>query len=161
MERGQSVFRARLGYQEQDSALTLAEGLEEYYAANVGTVTRPRDLPSESAALFRSHDVCHVIFGLNTSLSDEALADVRTLLSCDVGLRRYAAYLTQDKQAKSLFKELGYLKSVWVTLLALPRILRATIASWQMPAKWPWAPPEEFLRRTLHELRIEFGIRIV
>ena len=103
MKRGPHEPRARLGYQQQDSALTLAEGLEEYYIANVGTVTRPRDLPAESAGLFRSHDICHVIFGLDTRLSDEALADVRTLLSCDVGFRRYAAYLTQDKQAKALF----------------------------------------------------------
>src|SRR5665213_1567547 len=119
MHGGSRNSRARLAYQVQDSALTLAEGLEEYYTANVGTVTRPRDLPRESAGLFRSHDICHVIFGLNTSLSDEALADVRTILSCDVGFRRYSAYLAQDKQAKALFRELGYSKSIWVTLLAV------------------------------------------
>ncbi len=161
MHGGSRNSRARLAYQVEDSALTLAEGLEEYYAANVGIVTRPRDLPRESARLFRSHDICHVIFGLNTSLSDEALADVRTLLSCDVGFRRYSAYLAQDKQARALFKEFGYLKGVWVTLLAVPRILRAVFVSWQMTTKWPWEPPEEFQRRSLYELRVEYGIRVV
>ena len=161
MHGGSRYFRARLAYQEQDSTLTLAEGLEEYYTANVGTVTRPRDLPRESARLFRSHDICHVIFGLNTSLSDEALADARTLLSCDVGFRRYSAYLAQDKQAKALFKELGYLRSLWVTVLATSRILRAVVASWQMRTKWPWEPPEEFQRRSLYELRVEYGIRVI
>src|SRR5262245_39817652 len=92
--------RARLHYQQQDCALTLAEGLEEYYAANADRVTRPRNLPHESFSLFRSHDMCHVIFGLNTTLEDEAMADMRTLFSCDVGLRRYAAYLARDKQAQ-------------------------------------------------------------
>lgn len=161
MHGGSRNSRARLAYQVEDSALTLAEGLEEYYTANVGTVTRPRDLPRESARLFRSHDICHVIFGLNTSLSDEALADVRTLLSCDVGFRRYTAYLAQDKHAKALFKELGYMKSISVTLRALPRILRAVVASWQIPTKWPWEPPEEFQRRSLHELRVEYGIHVI
>ncbi len=161
MRRGSRDHRARLAYQEQDSALTLAEGLEQYYAANVGTVIRPNNLPPESAALFRSHDVCHVIFGLNTSLTDEALADARTLLSCDVGVRRYVAYLAQDKQAKAQFKELGYGKALWALMLALPRILRAAIASWQMPVKWPWEPPAEFQHRSLHDLRIEYGIRVV
>src|SRR5579863_1919853 len=104
----------RLRYQQQDSALTLSEGLEEYYAANVGKVVRPRDLPPESADLFRSHDMCHVVFGLSTTLDDEAMADVRTLLSCDVGWRRYARYMTSDPAAKAIFKELGYLKSVLV-----------------------------------------------
>ena len=117
MRRVVNDARACLGYQRQDSPQTLAEGLEEYYAANVGKVVRPSDLPPESVGLFRSHDMCHVVFGLNTTLDDEALADVRTILSCDVGIRRYATYLTTDKQARALFKELGYLKSIWVTVL--------------------------------------------
>jgi len=161
MHGGSRNSRARLAYQLEDSALTLAEGLEEYYVANVGIVTKPRDLPRESARLFRSHDICHVIFGLNTSLSDEALADVRTLLSCDVGFRRYSAYLAQDRQARALFKELGYMKSISAAALAVPRILRSVVVSWQMRTKWPWEPPEEFLRRSLHELRVEYGIRVI
>jgi len=34
-----------------------------------------------AAALFRSHDICHVIFGLDTVLADEVMADLRTPLS--------------------------------------------------------------------------------
>ena len=72
--RAPSSNQARLGYQRQHSPQTLAEGLEEYYSANIGRVTRPNALPPESARLFRSHDMCHVIFGLNTAPADEALA---------------------------------------------------------------------------------------
>ena len=161
MRRGCDNPAARLNYQRQDSPQTLSDGLHEYYAANVGTVTRPGDLPPESAALFLSHDICHVIFGLNTTLDDEALADARTLLSCDVGVHRYASYLAQDKQAKALFKELGYLKSAWVTLMALPRICGAVREAWRMKKRWPWVPPEPFLNRTLADLRAEFGIRVM
>jgi hypothetical protein len=152
---------ARLGYQQQDSAQTLAQGLEEYYGANVDIIARPRDLPPESLALFRSHDLCHVIFGLGTSLEDEAMADVRTLFSCDVGLRRYATYLAQDQQVQSLFKEVGYLKSAWATVLAVPRIARAALAAWHMKRRWPWIPPESFRNRTLADLRREFGINVL
>lgn len=150
-----------LRYQQQDSPQTLADGLEEYYAANVGKVVRPRDLPPESVALFRNHDMCHVVFGLNTTLDDEAMADVRTLLSCDVGWRAYARYLTSDPAAKAIFKELGYLKSVWVTILAVPRICRATIEAFRMRKRWPWTPPASFQERSLIDLREEFGIRLV
>ncbi|HXQ17584.1 MAG TPA: hypothetical protein VN814_23450 [Caulobacteraceae bacterium] len=150
-----------LRYQQQDSPQTLADGLEEYYAANVGKVVRPRDLPPESAALFRSHDMCHVVFGLNTTLDDEAMADVRTLLSCDVGWRRYARYMTSDPAAKAIFKELGYLKSVWVTIHAMPRICRGAIEAFRVKRQWPWTPPESFHDRPLAELREEFGIRLV
>jgi hypothetical protein len=152
---------ASLAYQQQDSTLTLAEGLEGYYAENVGKVTKPRDLPAESAGLFASHDMCHVIFGLNTTPGDEALADVRTILSCDVGVRRYAAYLARDKQAQALFKEFGYFRTVWVTIAATPRICRAVAEAWRMKRKWPWSPPETYLNRTLADLRNEFGIRLV
>jgi hypothetical protein len=152
---------AGLRYQGQNSGQTLAEGLEEYYRANLGRVTRPDDLPAESAALFRSHDMCHVIFGLNTTPGDEAMADFRTLLSCDVGARRYGAYLMQDKQAQALFKEFGYLRSVWVTVLTVPRIVLAILEAGRMKRRWPWVPSEAYERRTLAELRGEFGIRVL
>ena len=161
MQRASFHPSAHLRYQQQDCALTLAEGLEEYYAANSGRVVRPRDLPPESFALFRSHDMCHVIFGLDTTLDDEALADTRTLFSCDVGIRRYAAYLAQDKQAQALFKEIGYFKSAWVMVLAVPRIYRAALEVWRMKKRWPWVPPESFQNRSLADLRREFGICIV
>lgn len=150
-----------LKYQEQESALTLAEGLEEYYAANKGIVARPSDLPPESFGLFQSHDMCHVIFGLDTTLDDEALADARTLFSSDVGWRRYAAYFAEDKQAQALFKELGLVKGVWAMLTALPRILRALREAWRMEKRWPWIPPETYRDRSLSDLRNEFGICVI
>ena len=105
--------------------------------------------------------MCHVIFGLNTAPADEALADTRTILSCDVGARRYLDYLRRDQQAQVLFKEFGYLKSVWVTVLAIPRIGRALAEAWRMKKRWPWTPPESFHNRALADLRDEFGIRVV
>jgi len=152
---------APLAYRRQDSDQTLAEALAEYYAANAGTVARPSDLPAESSALFRNHDLCHVIFGLSTSLADEAMADTRTLLSCDVGVRRYLAYLSQDRQAKAVFKQVGYLRSAWATILTLPRILAAVAEAWRMPKPWPWTPPDSFQGRVLGDLRAEFGIRVI
>jgi hypothetical protein len=150
-----------LRYQQQDCALTLGEGLEEYYAANEGIVTRPGDLPSESRSLFRSHDLCHVVFGLDTTLDDEVMADARTLFSCDVGLRRYWAYLTRDQQAKDLFRELGYVNAIRATALAVPRIVRAAVEALRMTRRWPWTPPEFYLGRPLAELRSEFRICVI
>jgi len=150
-----------LGYQEQDSTQTLREGLAEYYRANLGIVTRPADLPAESVALFRSHDMCHVIFGLNTSLGDETLVDTRTLFSCDVGVKRYARYLATNQAANALFKELGIGKALAITVLSLPRIVRAAVAALGMRKRWPWNPPDNYLDRPLGELRREFGIRVL
>jgi hypothetical protein len=161
MQRTLTHGRTALGYQQQNSAQTLAEGLEEYYSANVARVTRPRDLAPESAALFRSHDLCHVIFGLDTTLADEAMADVRTLSSCDVGWRRYAKYMTGDPEAKAIFKDLGCLRAIGITLFVIPRIVRALFEALRMAKRWPWEPPAALQSRTLADLRREFGIRVV
>jgi hypothetical protein len=148
-------------YQAQDSAQTLAQGLAEYYAQNAGRVLPPDALSTESADLFRSHDICHVIFGLDTTLADEAMADTRTMLSCDVGLKRYAKYMTSNPDAKAIFREIGYLTVLWGTIRVVPRMLRAMREAFRMNKRWPWDPPEDYQSRTLADLRREYGIRVV
>ena len=156
-----SAATRRHRYQAQNSKQTLAEGLAEYYAVNGARVSPPASLPPESKALFRNHDVCHVIFGLDTTLEDEGMADMRTLLSCDVGWRRYARYMTSDPEAKAIFKELGYARAIWTTLMIMPRFLRAIGEAFRMPRKWPWQAPVEHFERSLADLRREYGIRLI
>lgn len=151
----------RCRYQARDTRQTLAEGLAEYYAVNGARVSPPPSLPPESQALFRNHDICHVIFGLDTTLADEGMADVRTLLSCDVGWRRYARYMTSDPQAKAIFKELGYARAIWATLVIIPRLVRAIGETWRMSKKWPWEAPANYLDRPLADLRREYHIRLI
>jgi len=151
----------RCRYQAPDTRQTLAEGLAEYYAVNGARVSPPPSLPPESQALFRNHDICHVIFGLDTTLADEGMADVRTLLSCDVGWRRYARYMTSDPQAKAIFKELGYARAIWATLVIIPRLVRAIGETWRMSKKWPWEAPANYLDRPLADLRREYHIRLI
>ena len=153
--------RPRCAYQAQDSQQTLAEGLAEYYAVNGARVSPPPSLPPVSRALFRNHDICHVIFGLDTTLEDEGMADVRTLLSCDVGWRRYARYMTSDPQAKAIFKELGYARAVWTTLAIFPRMARAIWEAWRMSKRWPWDAPAHYFDRSLADLRRQYGIRVI
>jgi hypothetical protein len=148
-------------YQAQDSRQSLAEGLAEYYAVNGSRVFPPPTLGPESQALFRSHDICHVIFGLDTMLADEGMADVRTLLSCDVGWRKYARYMTSDPEAKAVFKELGYARTLWVTLIIIPRMVRAIWEAWRTSKRWPWEPPASYFERSLADLRREHDIRLI
>ncbi len=93
--------------------------------------------------------------------ADEVLVDTRTILSTNVGVERYLAYLTRAPLAETLFKDLGYLKSAWATILAFPRICRAIGEAWRMKKRWPWIPPRSFRTRSLADLREEFGIRVI
>jgi hypothetical protein len=151
----------RCRYQAQDTQQTLAEGWAEYYAQNRRRVLPPTSLAPESAELFQCHDLCHVIFGLDTTLSDEAMVDARTLFSCDVGWRRYAEYMTSDPEAKAIFKELGVFAALSITIRTVPRIGWAIWEARKMPKRWPWHPPEEYQHRSLSDLRREFGIRVI
>jgi hypothetical protein len=52
-------------------------------------------------------------------------------------MRAISRYLMTNPEAKAIFKEVGYLKSIRITILAIPRVLRATWEAWKMPRKWP------------------------
>jgi hypothetical protein len=69
--------------------------------------------------------------------------------------------MTSDPEAKAIFKQLGYLTALWVTVRSVPRILGAALEAWTMPKRWPWEPPASFMDRKLCDLRREFGIRVV
>ena len=150
-----------LAYMAQDSVQTLAEALDEYYQANSGKVLQPEYLSEESRMLFRNHDICHVIFGLDTKIDDEALADMRTLFSTDVGWRRYLSYLESDKAARAIFKGVGFGSLFVATVRAAPRILRAFLQALTAHKRWPWNPPDRFMIRSLNHLRREFHIKVI
>ena len=146
-------------YQAQDAEMTLGEGLAEYYAVHP-KITRPSDLSPESAELFRRHDLCHVIFGLDITLADEGMADIRTLLGTDVGLRRYGRYLKTNKEAQALFAEIGWTKSLFSLIPLTPRLLRAAALALRQK-RWPWTVPPDYLGRPLKDLRAEHRIRVI
>ena len=151
----------RCRYQAQDSPQTLVEALAEYYEVNRGGVYQPATVSAESTALFRNHDICHVIFGLDTTMADEILADWRTRLASDVGGARYAAFFDECPEVRPVFKRVGYATIALATLREQRRIALAIAEASRMPKPWPWSPPASFQDRTLGSLRGEFGIRIV
>jgi hypothetical protein len=150
-----------LAYKKQDCAMTLAQGLQEYYRANSDHVFTPGNVSQRGADLFLSHDLCHVIFGLDTTLGDEVMADIRTLLSCDVGLWRYARDWLTVPEAKAIYQQIETRKALSAVLQAIPRMAKAFVESRRMERKWPWQPTADDLHRSIAELRNEYGIRVI
>lgn len=147
-------------YQEQDCQLTLAQGLQEYYEGHPG-LFRPAQLSPESARFFRSHDAAHVVFGLDTTLDQEALADTWTMCASDVGFRRYIGYLRTNPEAKQLFKEVGWRKTLVLSLQVLPKMLAVWLHARKMRKKWPWEPGGELQDRPLAQIREEMNLRLL
>jgi hypothetical protein len=147
----------RFDYQRQGSTLTLAQGFDEYYRGHPDLI-RPEGISPERAGLFRHHDICHVIFGLDTTLVDEAMADFRTVLSTDVGLRRY---LRTNKEDQQIFEKIDYLRALGATMRAIPRFSRALTEALRARQGWLWHPPEQHFGKRLGSLRAAYRIRVI
>ncbi len=155
-------------YQQQDSTLTLREGLAEYHAANPGlfdaeTLEHDQGLGG-LGKFFAAHDACHVLFGLDTSLGDESLADTWTFFGTDVKWSELWSYFRSDAQKQfftDFLGEVGYLKLTAGTLRAVPRILRTIWAARKMTQPWPLHGYKDHLDTPLDELRRDFNIRLV
>ena len=114
--------------------------------------------------LIRDHDATHVIFGLDTTLQEESMLDSWVLW----GTQYKLSYLNQYRKlpqledfSKNLFKELGI--SGFFNLLR--SVLRNKITVFKrtrkMIKKWPFRVPEEYLEKSVLDLRSEYGIDIL
>ena len=144
-------------YLDPDCPLTLGEGLAEFTASNPGLI--PDDAPA-IRELVRAHDACHVLFGLTTSIEDEALADTWTVFGTSVTLRQYSEYLKHE-QFSGLIKEIGWRRMLTGSLRAIPRALRAIRRARKMPEKWPFYDYARFLDTPIAALRQRFGVQPV
>ncbi len=146
-------------YQDQDSPLTLREGLAEYQSANPELVD-PAQSSDAGAAFFQSHDACHVVFGTTTAILDEATTDYWTIFGVAITLRQYAAQFFGSQEGQDLMKTFGWRMILVEGLRTLPRFFTVWARARRMTRKWPWIGFERYLDMPLGELRREFGIRV-
>ncbi len=153
----------QLRYQAQDCALTLREGIEEFhgYLAALG---REQMRDKHGSRLLLEHDATHVIFGMDTTLEQEAGLDTWLLFGCRFRftyLREYSRLPEIKALYKALISELGWLvipRIYWKTRGLKWRVFRQTR---KMSAKWPFQFPDEWLDRPVNELRAAHGLTIL
>jgi hypothetical protein len=148
-----------LPYLEQDCKQTLREALEDYFAGIPGLITEA-NAPKKTAELFRHHDVGHVVFGCDTTVNGEPLADTWQILGTDVKLSEYMEY-AKLPEARAIFKQTGILMMIWLTLRALPRLLVIMWRVFRMPKKWPFWKNDQYLDVPLCDIRKEFRIKVI
>ncbi|MEM7082648.1 MAG: hypothetical protein AAF465_07935 [Pseudomonadota bacterium] len=147
-----------LNYQNQCSALTLAEGLKEFESA-FQAVGVPRDAGEVARQFFRYHDIVHVVFGAGVSLEDELVVKMVSLMGTTEGWRVLKGY--RSDEAKSLYSVLPASQVVRAVLCSVPLTLSAAWRCWRMKQKWPWRDHEVYLTMSLDVIRRQFGIRVV
>lgn len=149
----------RLAYLDQGCTQTLREALDDYFASIPGLITED-NADERVGALFRRHDIGHVVFGCDTSLNGEPLADTFCMFGTDVKLREYAEY-AKIPETKQVFKDAGLWPLLVASVLCVPRVMVALWVCWRMPEKFPFWHNDEWLDVPLVEIRRRFGVRVV
>ena len=158
-----------LHFQEKSCELTLKEGIEEYreyLIANDRHVLGENCSEDEKFNIL-CHDATHVIFGLDTSLEEEAMLDCWLFFGGDyLKLTKQSLQGSLDleetnKKINVLVKEVGYLKYTYLYLRVMfqkwPKIFFRT----RKMKKWSYFFPADFLEKKISDLRKEFNIEIL
>lgn len=153
------MSKVRHRFESQNGTQTLAEGLAEYFSANP-FLKRDDDLLSpEAKQFFHSHDTVHVLYGCGTTMPDEAVVKLSSLMGTTGGwavLRGYANHETLD-----IYTKLPLGGTVLALLSAPYLIVRTLWRCSRQTQRWPWVEHEQFMDVPLNEIRSRFGIKVM
>jgi hypothetical protein len=147
-----------LQYQRFDAALTLAEGLREYYASREGLLSG-RGISAAAREFFRCHDAAHVVFGCSTALPDEAMVKVWSFLGTTGGLEVWRGYRLPESQ--EIYEQITWQDTVRTAVRTATTLPLVAWRCLRMRKRWPWADFDHLLGAPLGEIRSEYGIRLV
>ena len=158
-----------LSYQNENCDLTLREGIEEYrnYLKINNRHVLGENCSEDEKLTILGHDATHVIFGLDTSLEEEAMLDCWVLFGgnvLQVIKEFYKGSLDLKETNEKVFaltKEVGYLKFTYLYLRVMfqkwPKIFFRT----RKMKKWSYFFPSNFLEKKVSDLRKDFNIKIL
>ena len=151
-----------LKYQEQNSELTLKEGLEEFYLIN----PHFKELSEIDGkkGLFFQHDITHVIFGLGTNIKEEHLLDSWALWGCKIKWKTMYEYMKHPaikEITKKIYKDLGVLGIIKKIIIMIPLKLLVVFRALRMKKKWDYHNvTEEQLILKISDIRKEYHINV-
>tara|TARA_B100001029_G_scaffold40732_1_gene31686 strand:- start:729 stop:1265 length:537 start_codon:yes stop_codon:yes gene_type:complete len=158
-----------LSYQEELCSLTLREGVDEYrnYLRKNNRHVLGENCSEEEKFNILCHDATHVIFGLDTSLEEEAMLDCWLFFGGNYLkiVKEYAKGSLDleetNEKVYDLVKEVGYLKYSFlylrVILFKWPKILIRTTKM----KKWDYFFSSDLLERKISDIRENFNIKIL
>lgn len=111
----------------------------------------------EARIHYERHDMVHILFGLDTTMRQEALADGWTLFGTDISRDEIREFFDLPEE-KDLIKEIGLMKIVFAYLRAVPDYFRIAWRSRRMAQKWRWSDNADYRTRLVADIRREFGI---
>lgn len=138
------------------SDLTLNEALAAFREEN-GLDAKYRDMREEAQLHFERHDIVHVLFGLDTSIRQEAQADGWTIFGTDISRRDIRDFFDLPEE-KQLIDEIGWWEITKAYFRGIPDYFRIAWQSRKLNKKWRWSENAAYRSRRVAEVRREFGI---
>lgn len=139
------------------SDLTLGEALLVFRKEH-GLDAKYRDMRQEAQHHYELHDMVHVLWGLDTSMRQEAQADGWTLLGTDISRRDIREFFDLPEE-KELIDELGWWAIAKGYVRAIPDYFRIFWQSRKLRKKWRWSDNAAYRSKRVDDIRREFGIR--
>ena len=158
-----------LSYQNEYCDLTLREGIEEYrnYLKINNRHVLGENCSEDEKLTILGHDATHVIFGLDTSLEEEAMLDCWVLFGgnvLQVIKEFYKGSLDlkeTNEKVYDLAKEVGYLKYTYLYLRVIfqkwPKIFFRT----RNMKKWDYFFSLNLLDSKISKIREDYNINIL
>ena len=138
------------------SQLTLNEALAVFRREH-GLDAKYRDMRAEAQLHFERHDIIHVLFGLNTSIRQEAQADGWTIFGTDIGLKDIREFFDLPEE-KELFDEIGWWEIIKANVRGVPDFFRIAWRSRKLRKKWRWSDNAPYRSMPVGAIRRELGI---
>ena len=158
-----------LNYQEESCELSLKEGIEEYrkYLKTNNRHVLGENCSENEKLTILGHDATHVIFGLDTSLEEEAMLDCWVIFGGDVFKiikEFYKGSLDLKETNEKVFdlaNEVGYLKFTYLYLRVIfqkwPKIFFRT----RKMKKWDYFFSLNLLNSKISKIREDYNINIL
>tara|TARA_B100001564_G_scaffold355790_1_gene368753 strand:+ start:744 stop:1271 length:528 start_codon:yes stop_codon:yes gene_type:complete len=157
-----------LSYQNENCDLTLREGIEEYrnYLKINNRHVLGENCSEDEKLTILGHDATHVIFGLDTSLEEEAMLDCWVIFGGNVFKVIKEFYKGSldlketNEKVYDLAKEVGYLKYTYLYLRVIfqkwPKIFFRT----RKMKKWDYFFSLNLLNSKISKIREDYNINI-
>ena len=158
-----------LSYQNEYCDITLREGIDEYrdYLKKNNRHVLGKNCSEDEKLTILGHDATHVIFGLDTSLEEEAMLDCWVIFGGDVFKvikEYYKGSLDLKKTNEKVYdlvKEVGYLKYTYLYLRVIFQKWSKIFFRTRKMTKWSYFFPSDFLEKKISDLRKDFNIKIL
>jgi hypothetical protein len=140
--------------------LTLAKALEEHYKINPQFTPWYNCKTVIAKKLIKAHDITHLIFGSDTTFMGETVVQTWAEFGVDINVKfvyRFKYFV--DSTARSLIIPkgmFGFMFSNWREVLSLRKQIKAKSKS--MTQKWKYFEEEQYMNKTIDEIRAEYGI---